>query len=136
MEEPEDFDQDRKPEAFEPGDWSAIVDRIRDNDPAAMENLYAIFSRGIRYFLLRNLGPEELDDRMHDCFVIVIQAIQNGELRDSGRLMGYVRTIVKRYIATTIESTMQQRRTTVDYEDNMFSLSDWKENPERALLDR
>jgi RNA polymerase sigma factor (sigma-70 family) len=98
--------------------------------------LYSIFGKGIRYFLLRNLGADELEDKVHDCFVIVTEAIRNGELRDPARLMGYVRTVVKRQIAATIEAAVTRRRTQVDYEDTLFTLSDWKEDPEKSLLSR
>src|SRR5580704_65795 len=77
---------------FDIPDWAGTVDRIRAGDPLAMTELYTVFTRGIRYLLLRSLGMEELDDRVHDCFVIVTEAIRSGELRDPARLMGYVRT--------------------------------------------
>jgi RNA polymerase sigma-70 factor, ECF subfamily len=125
-----------RPDPLSTPDWATLVDRIRDGDSSAMTELYAVFAKGIRYFLLRNLGPEELDDKVHDCFVIVAQAIQNGELREPDRLMGYVRTVVKRQIAASIDVAVQQRRTRVDFEDSMFSLSDWRENPERIVLTR
>jgi RNA polymerase sigma-70 factor (ECF subfamily) len=117
-------------------DWAALVNRIRDGDSEAMAELYAIFAKGIRYFLLRNLGPDDLDDKVHDCFVIVAQAIRNGDLREPERLMGYVRTIVKRQIAASIDIAVQQRRNRVDFEDSMFSISDWRENPERSVIAR
>jgi len=124
------------PGALEIPDWTELVTRIQNGDPAAMEELYAVFGKGIRFFLLRNLGVDELDDRVHDCFVIVTQAIQKGELRDPARLMGYVRTVVKRQIAATIDAAVTKRRTQVDYEDTLFRLSDWKDDPERSLLMR
>jgi RNA polymerase sigma factor (sigma-70 family) len=117
-------------------DWAQIVARIRDGDAAAMEELYAIFARGIRYFLLRNLGSEELDDRVHDCFVIVTEAIQNGELRDPARLMGYVRTVVKRQIASAIDTAVDQRRTHVDYDETMFGVTDFNNDPEQSIISR
>jgi RNA polymerase sigma-70 factor (ECF subfamily) len=117
-------------------DWTLIVDGIRDGDPKAMESLYRIFAKGVRFFLLRNLGSEELEDRVHDCFVIVIEAIQNGELREPERLMGYVRTVVKRQIAATIDVAVQQRRRHADFEDTLFCVSDWRENPERTVIAR
>ena len=80
-------------------DWALVVERIRLGDPAAMEELYAYFGKGVRYFLLRRLGTDELDDRVHDVFLVVAVAIRNGELRDPARLMGYVRTVVRRMIA-------------------------------------
>lgn len=121
-------------EAFQTPDWAALVDRIRNDDSAAMAELYGIFAKGIRYFLLRNLGPEEIDDKVHDCFVIVAQAIKNGDLREPERLMGYVRTVVKRQIAASIDLAVQQRRNRVDFEESMFTMSDWRENPERNVI--
>ena len=118
---PEEQAPDPDPERADPfriQDWTQLVERIHDGDPAAMEELYAIFGKGIRYFFLRNLGADELDNRVHDCFVIVTQAIRNGELRDPARLMGYVRTVVKRQIAATIEAAVNRRRTQVDYEQH------------------
>ncbi len=122
------------PDEFHIQDWTRLVERIHDRDPAAMEELYAIFAKGIRYFLLRNLGADELDDRVHDCFVIVAQAIQQGELRDPARLMGFVRTVVKRQIAATIDLAVSRRRNQVDYEETLFTLTDWKDDPEHSLL--
>lgn len=117
-------------------DWAQIVARIRDGDAAAMEELYAIFARGIRYFLLRNLGSEELDDKVHDCFVIVTEAIQNGELRDPARLMGYVRTVVKRQIAAAIDTAVDQRRTHAEYDETTFGVMDFNNDPEQSIISR
>ena len=64
-----------------------------------MEELYQLFSKGIRFYLCRQLGPQELDDKVHDTFVVVVQAIRRGDLREPERLMGFVRTIVRRQVA-------------------------------------
>jgi len=125
-----------EPEALQAPDWAALVNGVREGDSACMAELYGIFAKGIRYFLLRNLGPEDLDDKVHDCFVIVTQAIRNGDLREPERLMGYVRTVVKRQIAASIDMAVQQRRTRADFEDSMFSVSDFRDNPERSVIAR
>src|ERR1051326_8858653 len=52
-------------------DWSGLVARIQAGDGLAMEELYQIFSRGIRFHLCRQLGPQERDDKVHDTFLIV-----------------------------------------------------------------
>jgi RNA polymerase sigma-70 factor (ECF subfamily) len=127
------FEQEH-PSGLQVPDWAALVTRIRDGDSEAMAELYTVFAKGIRYFLLRNLGPEDLDDKVHDCFVIVAQAIRNGDLREPERLMGYVRTVVKRQIAASIDVAVQQRRNRVEFEDSMFYVSDWRENPERTVI--
>jgi RNA polymerase sigma factor (sigma-70 family) len=134
--EPSFGPEKERPESFRITDWSEIVARIRDGDPEAMEQLYAIFAKGIRYFLLRNLGADDLDDRVHDCFVIVTEAIRRGDLRDPARLMGYVRTVVKRQIAASIETAVTKRRSQVEYEESLFKITDWKDDPEQSLLAR
>jgi RNA polymerase sigma-70 factor, ECF subfamily len=91
-------------------DWSALVSRIKDGDDGAMEELYYRFGRGIRYSFYRHLGPQDLDDKIHDTFVIVVQAIRRGELRDPERLMGFVRTVVRRQVAAHIEEAVHARR--------------------------
>ena len=121
---------------LEISDWAGTVDRIRAGDPLAMTELYTVFTRGIRYLLLRSLGVEELDDRVHDCFVIVTEAIRSGELRDPARLMGYVRTVVRRHIAASIEEAVSRRRTNVEFEDSVQTISDWKNNPEQNLVNQ
>jgi RNA polymerase sigma factor (sigma-70 family) len=136
LEEDRHHSEEERPDTTPAPDWAALVDRIRRGDSAAMAELYLIFAKGIRYFLLRNLGPDDLDDKVHDCFVIVTQAILNGDLREPERLMGYVRTVVKRQIAASIDVAVQQRRNRVDFEDSLFSLSDWRENPEHSVMTR
>jgi len=125
-----------QPDAIQLPDWAVLVTGVRDGDPAAMAELYGIFAKGIRYFLLRHLGPEDIDDKVHDCFVIVTQAIRKGDLREPERLMGYVRTVVKRQIALSIDIAIHRRRMRVDFDDSMCALSDWHDNPERKLIAR
>ncbi len=128
--------EDDRPDPLRIPDWSELVLRIRNGDSEAMGELYHVFGRGVRFFLLRKLGSADVDDRVHDVFLIVVEAIQNGELRDPDRLMGFVKTVVKRQIAAIIAEAVNRRHTEVDYEDNVFSLSDGREDPERGALDR
>lgn len=116
-------------------DWADLVRRIQANEDAAVEELYRVFSRGIRFYLCRQLGPQDLDDRMHDCFLVVIQAIRRGDLREPERLMGFVRTIVRRQIAGQIDVNVQNRRQQVDL-DSTGPLSDRGSNPETQAIGR
>jgi DNA-directed RNA polymerase specialized sigma24 family protein len=81
--------------------WIELVDRIRAGDPSAMQELYQIFGRGLRLYLCRQLGMQEVEDKIHDTFVVVVQAIRNGELREPERLMGFVRTVARRWSPAT-----------------------------------
>jgi RNA polymerase sigma-70 factor (ECF subfamily) len=122
-------------EASSDQSWSALVERIRAADPSAMADLYAIFSKGIRYYLWRQIGPQDLDDKVHDIFLIITQSIQKGELREPERLMGYVRTITRRQVAGHIDVAVQSRRKQVDM-DSGVNLSDQQPDPERQAIAR
>jgi len=111
-----------------------MVEQIRNGDPSALEQMYRIFSTGIRFYLCRQLGPQDLDDRVHDVFLIIVQSIQKGELREPERLMGYVRTIVRRQVAAQIDDNVKARRNQADLEFGM-TLSDHHPNPERSAIE-
>lgn len=118
-----------------PSNWPQLVGRIHGGDPAAMEEMYQLFSTGIRFLLYRQLGPNDLDDKVHDVFVIITEAIRNGELREPERLMGYVHTVVRRQVASHIDRAINMRRNRVDM-DFQESLSDKRPDPEREAIAR
>jgi RNA polymerase sigma-70 factor, ECF subfamily len=115
--------------------WAQLVERVHQNDQKGLEELYRIFSKGIRFFLCRQLGPQDLDDKVHDVFLIIAQAIQRGELREPERLMGYVRTVVWRLVAAHIESAVHTRRSLSDI-DSGAPLADRSANPEQIAIRR
>lgn len=114
-------------------DWARLVELIKLNDNAGLEELYRIFGRGIRFYLYRQLGPQDLDDKVHDAFIIVVQAIQRGDLREPERLMGFVRTIVRRQVAGQIDQLVQNRKDTVAI-DNGPVLTDRSDTPEEQVI--
>jgi RNA polymerase sigma factor (sigma-70 family) len=114
--------------------WAPIVDGIRTGDPAAVEELYEIFAKGIRFLLWRRLGQQDLDDRVHDIFLMVVQSIQRGELREPERLMGYVRTVVRRQTAGYIEGAMTTRRRQIAI-DGTAPIRDRAPSPERRAIE-
>ncbi len=121
------------PEAY--AGWVALVGRIKTGEAGSMEELYQLFSKGIRFYLCRQLGPQELDDKVHDTFVVVVQAIRRGELREPERLMGFVRTIVRRQVAAHIDRVVHNRREQVDL-DSSVRVADPRENPEQSAIFR
>ena len=110
-------------------DWPELVKRIQRGDDTGMEDLYRLFARGIRFYLCRQLGLQELDDKVHDTFLIVVQAIQRGELREPDRLMGFVRTVVRRQVAAHIHQVVHGRRDV----DVGVLLADGRLDPEQNL---
>jgi RNA polymerase sigma-70 factor (ECF subfamily) len=115
--------------------WVELVERIKSGESGSMEELYQLFSKGIRFYLCRQLGPQELDDKVHDTFVVVVQAIRRGELREPERLMGFVRTIVRRQVAAHIDKVVHNRREQVEL-DSTVRVADTRENPEESAIFR
>jgi RNA polymerase sigma-70 factor (ECF subfamily) len=116
-------------------DWARLVERIQTSETDGMEELYQLFSKGIRFYLCRQLGPQELDDKVHDTFVVVVMAIRRGELREPQRLMGFVRTIVRRQVAAYIDRVIHTRREQIDI-DSSVRIADPRGSPEDAAIFR
>jgi len=114
-------------------DWPKLVRKIQDGDDAGMEDLYRIFARGVRFYLCRQLGPQELDDKIHDTFLIVVRAIQRGDLREPERLMGFVRTVVRRQVAAHIDHVVHSRREELHL-DVGVRVADRRQNPEQSAV--
>lgn len=112
-------------------DWPELVARIQRGDESGMEDLYKLFARGIRFYLCRQLGVQELDDKVHDTFLIVVQAIRRGDLREPERLMGFVPTIVRRQVAAHIDHVVHSRRDEVHL-DVGVRVADRGRNPEQS----
>src|ERR1700733_9327176 len=58
----EAVEKDEEQEQSAPVDWRELVTRIQRGDESGMEDLYLLFARGIRFYLCRQLGVQELDD--------------------------------------------------------------------------
>jgi RNA polymerase sigma-70 factor (ECF subfamily) len=114
-------------------DWPLLVQQIKAGEDEGMEQLYRLFSRGIRFYLCRQLGPQELEDKVHDTFLIVVNAVKRGDLREPDRLMGFVRTIVRRQVAAYIEQAVQTRREQAELESGA-SVIDRTQNPEQEAI--
>ena len=118
--------------ARSPVDWAELVDRIHRGDDSGMEDLYRLFAKGIRFYLCRQLGAQELEDKIHDTFLIVVQAIRRGDLREPDRLMGFVRTVVRRQVAAHIDHLVHSRRERL-HMDVGGRVADGRRNPEQNV---
>jgi RNA polymerase sigma-70 factor, ECF subfamily len=110
-----------------------LVARIRSGQTEGITELYEIFVTGIRFYLCRQLGAQELEDKVHDTFLTVLQAIQRGEVREPERLMGFVRTVVRRHVAAHIEKMMTVRRDHTGLDPNI-RVADPHDNPEEKAV--
>jgi len=119
-----------------PVDWRSVVERIRLGDPEGQRILYDNLRSGARLFLKRRLSSDQdVDDRVHDVFLIVIDTIQRGDLREPDRLMGFVNTVLNRQLAAEIGRKVQDRQT-VTGRDPEAALATPEPNPEQDAITR
>ena len=114
-------------------DWADLVERIKAGDPEGMSDFYRLSNRAMRYYLCWRLGPQDLDDRVHDNFLIVVNAVRRGDLRKSEALMSFVKTVTRRYVAQQIKQNIQDRRNKCASEEAVYSVPDRKSNPEHDV---
>lgn len=132
-------------------DFASLIDRIRGVDEtaaaAAATELYQVFNRGMRYFICRQLGggPEtqNAEDILQDAFLVVLEAIREGKVREPGALPGYLHTVIVRKIYLCIEDAIKSRnlRSLNDYCEAAgptpnISIYDLVPNPEKQLLEK
>jgi RNA polymerase sigma-70 factor (ECF subfamily) len=115
-------------------DWSVVVDQIRQGDPAGEEALYQNLVSGARLFLQRRLGTLDIDDKVHDLFLTIVDAIRRGEIREPERLMGFVRTVLYRQLNLAVSRIIRNRETTAGIEA-ADEISGSGPTPEQQTLD-
>ncbi len=115
--------------------WTDVVERIRAHNPSGMEDLWHVFNTGVRFYLCRQLPAQDLDDKLHEMFVMVTQSIQNGDVREPERLMGYVRTVVRRQLAGHIATLVRARQALATLDPGGL-VTDHTPDPERGMIER
>jgi RNA polymerase sigma factor (sigma-70 family) len=111
-------------------DWADIVTRIRAGQSSGIEELYGVLGRGLRYYLGRHLGAQDLEDRLHEILLIVVSAIQKGQVREPERIMGFVRTVAQRRVAAHIEKLVHSRKRENELTPDL-DVADQRQNPEQ-----
>lgn len=115
-------------------DWKAVVEQIRAGDSAGQATLYDALGSGARLFLKRRLpSAEDVEDLVHNVFVIVIDTIRRGELREPERLMGFVSTVLNRQLSAEIGRLVQSRKMASDLDDGVI-LPASDPTPEEAAI--
>lgn len=86
-----------------------LVDQVKRGHPSGLEELYNL-AKNFTFFLMRQLGEEDLLDRVHDIFLTVAQAIRADKLRDPERLIPFLTTVTRFYTYDQIERRMFSRK--------------------------
>lgn len=92
-----------------PSKVSDLVERVQARQTIALEELYALV-KNFTFFLMRQLGAEDLQDKVHDVFLTVTQAILSGKLREPERLIPFLTTVARFYTYNQIERRISRRR--------------------------
>ena len=73
-----------------------LVARVSTRDPSGIHDLYHLFSPGIRFFLRRQPGLQNLDDHVATILATLTESIQHGDLTEPVQLVAFVRNILRR----------------------------------------
>ena len=88
--------------------FADVVRQVANSEPEGFENLYRIFSTqaiGLR----RQFGFQDFEDRLHDVFLIVVEAIQCGKVREPNALLSYIQGTA-RFVLCAHASTRSRRQ--------------------------
>ena len=94
-----------------------LVARVRRGEEAAIQEFHGVIAKGIRFFLSRQLGEENLEERVDLTFRVVVQALKRDEAGGLDRLMGHVLDSIRAQVAAhngktpNREATPQQATT-------------------------
>jgi RNA polymerase sigma-70 factor (ECF subfamily) len=116
-------------------DWVSIINRIRSGQEAGILELYRILNRGIRYYLARQVGSQDVEDRLNQTFSIVVEAIRRGDQREPQRIMGFVRTVARRQVADHIEKAVNNRQRESELVPD-FGVVHQRQSPEELAMTR
>ncbi len=114
-------------------DWTDLLHRIQNREIDAVNDLYSLISRGILFLLRRRLPIEEAKDRLHEVFLILIDAIQSGRIADPRAFPGYAVTVAKRQAWMQIRDRSGARECNCDEGVMERTFADSKDDPYKIL---
>jgi RNA polymerase sigma-70 factor (ECF subfamily) len=72
--------------------FAEVVENVRTSHVEGLDQLYMVFC-GLAGSLRKQFGSEDFDDRLHDIFIVVAEAIRDGKLREPGALSSYIHAV-------------------------------------------
>lgn len=75
-----------------------------------VEALYCLIVRIAGPWYRRRVAPSDVEDRLHDTFLIVLDAVRSGALRDTKALPGFVKTVLRFQAMASIREVRRRRR--------------------------
>jgi RNA polymerase sigma factor (sigma-70 family) len=121
--------------ACPPVRWTPLVERIRAGDEGATRELYSILLKELRLSIWRQLSGRDVNDHIHDIFIVVLRALRGGLLRDTESLIAFIRGVARNHIASYICQAGLHRRRDADGANPQWAAPS-PESPEKILLGR
>jgi RNA polymerase sigma factor (sigma-70 family) len=86
-----------------------VVEKVRSGHPEGLDQLYTVF-RIFSISLRRQVGFCDFEDRMHDIFLVVVEAIREGKLREPAALPSYIHGIARLSLCSNIGVRVRRNR--------------------------
>jgi RNA polymerase sigma factor (sigma-70 family) len=116
---------------------ACLVARIQQGSESAMRELYELVRACAGPYFRWRLGSpgvrNEMDDRLHDTYLVAVEAILTGTIREPERLVGFIRTVVRYQATMAIRRAAHGRKTFEPAEDH--PVADQRPTPERSHLE-
>jgi DNA-directed RNA polymerase specialized sigma24 family protein len=109
-----------------------LVRRVRGRNSTAIEELYVLIQGLARPHYGRALGGGDHHDRLHETFLIVVEAIETGALRKPEALAPFIHTVLRYQASAFLRDVMRWRGETNPGECEV--LQDRGGNPEQIFL--
>ena len=114
--------------------FAEVVENVRNGHPEGLNQLYRVF-RILSASLRRQLGFQDFDDRIHDMFIVVAEAIREGKLREPGALPSYIYGVARLSLCSKIGVRTRHERLSGSLR-HWVSTRQRGETPESVLAER
>lgn len=89
--------------------FAEVVANVQAGHPDGLHQLYRVFLM-LSGSLRSQFGFQNFEDRLHDTFIVVVEAIREGKLREPGALPSYIHGIARLTTCSYIGVKMRKNR--------------------------
>jgi len=112
--------------------FAEVVENVRADLPEGLDQLYRVF-RMISGSLRRQIGFQDFEDRMHDVYLLVIEAIRDGKLREPSSLPSYIHGVARLSLCSSIGVRARHQRLAGSLRHWVTEQNAWR-SPEAQLV--
>ena len=89
--------------------FTDVVSNVASDRPEGYEQLYRVF-RMLSAPLRRQFGYQDFEDRLHDVYLIVVEAIRSGKFREPAALPSYIQGVARFVLCSHVNTRSRRRR--------------------------